>query len=77
MPAGRYRPGDAERYVTNPETPHAAREAATVQFPPTAVPSYDGLLDRVVKIVGVSDDHDRVARCEVTVRQRFGGRVSA
>jgi len=41
------------------------------------VPSYDGLLDRVVKIVGVSDDHDRVARCEAAVQQQFGAHVSA
>ena len=41
------------------------------------VPSYDGLLDRVVKIVGVSDDHDRVARYEAAVRQQFGAQVSA
>ena len=37
----------AEWYVTDPGAPHAAREAATVQFQPTVVPSYDGLLDRV------------------------------
>ena len=49
---------EAEWYVTDPEAPHAARESSTVQFPPTVVPSYDGLLDRAVKIVGVSDDHD-------------------
>jgi Cof subfamily protein (haloacid dehalogenase superfamily) len=64
-------------YVTDPQAPHAAQEAATVQFQPTVVPSYDGLLDRVVKIVGVSDDHDRVAQCETAVRQEFGAHVSA
>ena len=41
------------------------------------MPSYDGLLDRVVKIVGVSDDHDRVARCEIALQQQFGAHVSA
>jgi Cof subfamily protein (haloacid dehalogenase superfamily) len=66
-----------EWYVTDPQAPHAAQEAATVQFQPTVVPSYDGLLDRVVKIVGVSDDHDRVAQCETAVRQEFGAHVSA
>jgi Cof subfamily protein (haloacid dehalogenase superfamily) len=64
-------------YVTDPHAPHAAREAATVQFQPTVVPSYDGLLDQAVKIVGVSDDYDRVARCEAAVRQQFGTHVSA
>ena len=67
----------AEWYVTDPHAPHAQREASTVQFQPTIVPSYDGLLDRVVKIVGVSDDHDRVARCEAAVQQQFGRHVSA
>jgi Cof subfamily protein (haloacid dehalogenase superfamily) len=64
-------------YVTDPHAPHAARESATVQFQPTVVPSYDGLLDRAVKIVGVSDDYDRVARCEAALREQFGTRVSA
>jgi len=68
---------EAEWYVTDPDAPHAAREAATVQFQPTVVPSYDGLLDRAVKIVGVSDDYDKVARCEAAVRQQFGTHVSA
>jgi len=66
-----------EWYVTDPHAPHAEREAATVQFQPTVVPSYDGLLDRVVKIVGVSDEHDQVARCETAVQQQFGQHASA
>jgi Cof subfamily protein (haloacid dehalogenase superfamily) len=66
-----------EWYVTDPDAPHAAREAATVQFQPAVVPRYDGLLDRAAKIVGVSDDHDRVERCEAAVRQQFGTHVSA
>lgn len=67
----------AEWYITNPHAPHAEREASTVQFPPTVVSTYDGLLDRVVKIVGVSDDHDLVARCEVAVQHQFATDVSA
>ena len=69
--------GAAEWYVTDPHAPHAAREARTVQFAPTVVPSYDGFLDGVVKIVGVSDDHDQVAQCEAAVQQQFGDHVSA
>jgi Cof subfamily protein (haloacid dehalogenase superfamily) len=67
----------ADWYVTDPGAPHAARESSTVQFEPTVVPSYDDYLDRAVKIVGVSDDHDLVARCEAAVQQQFGARVSA
>jgi Cof subfamily protein (haloacid dehalogenase superfamily) len=67
----------AEWYITDPEAPHAQREATTVQFQPTVVPSYEGLLDGVVKIVGVSDDHGRVAECEAAVQERFGTHTSA
>jgi Cof subfamily protein (haloacid dehalogenase superfamily) len=67
----------SEWYVTDPHAPHAEREASTVQFQPTVVPSYDGLLDRVVKIVGVSDDYDLVAQCESAVQRQFGWHVSA
>lgn len=66
-----------EWYVTDPHAPHEARESGTVQFQPTVVPSYDGLLDRAVKIVGVSDDYGQVARCEAAVHEQFGTRVSA
>jgi Cof subfamily protein (haloacid dehalogenase superfamily) len=67
----------AEWYITDPHAPHAEREASNVQFSPTVVPTYDGLLDQVVKIVGVSDDHDLVERCEAAVQQQFGSHVSA
>jgi hydroxymethylpyrimidine pyrophosphatase-like HAD family hydrolase len=53
------------------------REASTVQFEPTVVPTFDGLLDRTVKIVGNSEDHDLVAQCEAAVQQQFGEQVSA
>jgi Cof subfamily protein (haloacid dehalogenase superfamily) len=66
-----------EWYLTDPHAPHAEREASTVRFPPTVVPTYDNLLDRLVKIVGVSDDYDLVAKCEAAVQQRFGAQVSA
>jgi Cof subfamily protein (haloacid dehalogenase superfamily) len=66
-----------EWYITDLRAPHAEREATTVHFDPTLVSSYDGLLDRVVKIVGVSDDHPLVARCEAAVQEQFGDRVSA
>ncbi|MCU7724376.1 Cof-type HAD-IIB family hydrolase [Actinoplanes sp. KI2] len=66
-----------EWYLTDPTAPHAEREADTCRFPPTVVPDYDPYLDRVVKIVGVGDDHDLVARAELAVQQRYGTHVSA
>jgi Cof subfamily protein (haloacid dehalogenase superfamily) len=66
-----------EWYVMDPNGPRVAREAGNVQFQPTVVPTYDGLHEGVVKIVGVSFDHDLVARCEAEVRRLFTSRVSA
>jgi Cof subfamily protein (haloacid dehalogenase superfamily) len=66
-----------EWYATDPHGPHVEREASTVRFSPTIVSTYDGLLDRAIAIVGVSDDHDLVARCEAVAQRRFAGRVSA
>ena len=52
------------------------REASTVQFEPTVVPTFDGL-SGIVKVVGVSDDHARVAACEAVLQREFGTLVSA
>jgi len=66
----------SEWYVTSPHRPHVAQEEWTVRFPPTVVSTYDGLLDRVVKIVGVSDDAPTMTRCIANVR-KLGELVSA
>ena len=68
---------DKDWYVTSRNAPHVNREEWTVRFPPTVVPTYDGLLNQVVKIVGVSDDDEAMARCVTEVQKRFGHRVSA
>jgi Cof subfamily protein (haloacid dehalogenase superfamily) len=64
-------------YLHDPAAPHVAKESATVRFSPTVVKSYDGLVDRAVKVVGVSDDLPRVAAAEAALREAFGDRVSA
>ena len=66
-----------EWYVTSPHRPHVAQEERTVKFPPTVVSTYDGLLDRVVKIVGVSDDASTMSRCVSQVQHTLGQFVSA
>jgi Cof subfamily protein (haloacid dehalogenase superfamily) len=53
------------------------REQRTVQFPPKVVSNFDGLSDNVAKLVGASQDYDKVARCERNVQKRFGSTVSA
>jgi Cof subfamily protein (haloacid dehalogenase superfamily) len=68
---------DADWYVTDPNAPHVDRESRTVEFQPTVVSGFEGLLDRAVKIVGVTDDYDLAARCESTLQSLFGTHVSA
>jgi hypothetical protein len=68
---------DLDWFVRNANGPHVAREAWTVQFSPTVVHDFDSLLNRVVKLVGVSDDLEAVAGCEKDVQEWSAGRVSA
>ena len=67
---------DADWYITDPKAPHVDREQRTVQFAPTVAPGLGNLLDKAVKIVGVSDDLDAVARCEAEA-QHLGGVYAA
>ncbi|HXA53958.1 MAG TPA: Cof-type HAD-IIB family hydrolase [Solirubrobacteraceae bacterium] len=57
--------------------PRVEHESHTVQFAPTLVESFEGMRDGVAKIVGVSDDHDAVARAREAAAERFGERLSA
>ena len=68
---------DTGWFVRDPNAAHVAREQWTVKFPPTVVKTFGGLLARVAKIVGVSDDYDRVAKCETDVQQAGGEHISA
>jgi Cof subfamily protein (haloacid dehalogenase superfamily) len=63
--------------ITKADAPHVAREAWTVKFEPTVVTTYDDRLDKVAKIVGISDDYDLVGRCEADAQAAFGGRATA
>jgi len=67
----------ADWYVRDLKGPHVDREAATVQFQPIVGESFDGLSDRVAKIVGVSDDHDAMARATEAARDQFCDHVTA
>jgi Cof subfamily protein (haloacid dehalogenase superfamily) len=66
----------ADWLVQDPEGPHVAREAWTVEFDPTTVDTFDRVGD-VAKIVGVSDDHELVATSTTEVRDALGDHVSA
>jgi Cof subfamily protein (haloacid dehalogenase superfamily) len=63
--------------ITKADAPHVAREAWTVKFQPKVVADFDGALDDAAKIVGVSDDHDKVQGCEADAQAAFGERATA
>lgn len=63
--------------ITKAVAPHVAREAWTVKFPPKVVRDVRAHLQQVAKIVGVSDDLDKVRRCEAEAQAAFGQRATA
>lgn len=63
--------------VRDPNAPHVAREQWTVKFRPIVVRDFGPALEHAAKIVGVSDDHDLVARCESDVRDALADGASA
>lgn len=63
--------------IRDPEAPHVAREQWTVRFTPTVVADFGRALERAAKIVGVSNDHDLVARCEKRAQDALGEQASA
>src|SRR4029077_5991366 len=63
--------------ITKADAPHVAREAWTVKFEAKVVADVGEKLDQVAKIVGVSDDLDKVKRCEADAQAAFGDRASA
>jgi Cof subfamily protein (haloacid dehalogenase superfamily) len=67
----------ADWLLRDPHAAHVTKEADTVRFAPTVVESLDGITQGIVKIVGIGDDLDGVAKAEADARERFGERVSA
>jgi Cof subfamily protein (haloacid dehalogenase superfamily) len=63
--------------ITKLHAPHVAREAWTVKFAPKVVPDLAEELQEVTKIVGVSDDHGKVERCEAAAQAAFGSQATA
>src|SRR4029077_7449966 len=63
--------------ITKIDAPHVAREAWTVKFEPKVVANLAEHLQQVAKIVGVSDDLDRVQRCEADSQAAFGEHATA
>src|ERR1700689_1163169 len=63
--------------ITKQNAPHVAREAWTVKFDAKVVANYDDALASAAKIVGVSDDLERVRLCEAAAQAAFGQRATA
>jgi Cof subfamily protein (haloacid dehalogenase superfamily) len=63
--------------ITNADAPHVAREARTVQFKPTIVADVGEDLTKIAKIVGVSDEYDKVQRCEADAQAALGQHATA
>jgi Cof subfamily protein (haloacid dehalogenase superfamily) len=68
---------DKDWFVRDLQAYRVDSEQRTVQFPPKVTPTFDGLFDRVAKIVGISENYDTVAHCERNVQERCGATVSA
>ncbi len=69
---------DKEWYVRNLNGPYVQHEVSAVKFEPVVVKDFHEVtLDRVAKIVGVSENFDAVAAAEKSIQQTFRGAVSA
>jgi Cof subfamily protein (haloacid dehalogenase superfamily) len=62
--------------LRDPAGPYVDRERRAVRFDPTVVASFGAALDRAAKIVGVSADFGRLARCEAELRRRLGDQAT-
>jgi Cof subfamily protein (haloacid dehalogenase superfamily) len=63
--------------VRDPKAPHVDREAWTVKFQPKVVKDFESALQKAVKIVGISDDLERVKRCESDAQAALGNHATA
>jgi Cof subfamily protein (haloacid dehalogenase superfamily) len=69
--------GGNDWLITKAAAPHVAREAWTVKFQPKVVSDIGKHLQQVAKIVGVSDDLDKVRSCEAEAQAAFGQHATA
>ncbi len=63
-------------FVRRRDAAYVEHEEYTIQLAPTVVSDVQGVLDGAIKIVGVSDDVARVARCETDLRGSAGDRAA-
>lgn len=58
--------------IAAPEGPHVEHEKHTVRFDPVVVDSFEPCLDKVLKMVGVSDDAGLLAEVEAELQKLLG-----
>ena len=66
-----------EWYVLDLDGPHVVHESDVCQFSPKELKDFDGVRGDIVKVVGVSDDPDTIAKATVAVNDAFKNDVSA
>jgi len=66
-----------EWWLRDPHGVSTDRERRAVGFEPTPIADFDGLLGEIDKLVGVSDDHELLARVEIEAQARLTGRAAA
>jgi Cof subfamily protein (haloacid dehalogenase superfamily) len=68
---------DSEWFVRSSHGPHVEHEERAVKVAATVVASFDDVSDRVIKIVGVTDDGGAMSRCSKEMHDTYGRSVSA
>jgi len=68
---------DDNWYLTDDSSPYVQRERHTVSFDPTVVADFDAVIDRVDKLVGVSDNPDLLAAVEDEAQSLLNGLANA
>ena len=67
---------DGKWHTKTTDTPHNKSEITTAAQQPTVVDSFDDLVDRVDKIVAVSDDEPRLAELEAQTQRALKSRAT-
>ena len=62
--------------LKDPDGAHVDHERHTIGFGPTVVAAFDDVIDRIDKIVGVSDDHPRLDRLTDDLRGALADRAT-
>jgi Cof subfamily protein (haloacid dehalogenase superfamily) len=62
--------------IESPDQPHIRREACTVETEPTIVSDFQPYFGEILKLTGVSDNHEAVAECRKALQARLGGQAS-